>query len=153
MKAHEMRDWFGEHATMNGQEVDNMINIRQHVNETQWPALKQVAYDLDTFLSKILERGEVMVDCLENTDDLKHTDERSQLDDFLGYWRKEIEYYTKLTLGEGSNGVLSGIETDPTTTPAEENLPQVSNGFKGTVFAVVKNPANTKASMDGLPGK
>jgi hypothetical protein len=110
-----------------------------------------MAYDLDTFLAKILERGEVIIDCIENTDDLKHSDERSDLDEFLGYWRKEIEYYTKLTKGDSVNGQLSQIDTD-VQTPAQENLPEVSNDYKGTVFAVVRNPNATKASMNKLPG-
>jgi DNA-binding ferritin-like protein len=147
-KAHEMRDWFGEHAIMNGQEIDNITNVREHVNEQQWPALKLIAYDLNTFLSKILERGTVLIECIENTDDLNHIDERSAMNNFLGYWRKEIEYYTKMTQGSVEKGVLSNIDTE---VDSQENLPEVGENYKGTVFAVVRNPAITKASLDNLP--
>jgi DNA-binding ferritin-like protein len=150
-KAHEMRDWFGEHSIMNNQEIDNITNVREHVSEQQWPALKLIAYDLDTFLEKILERGKVIIECIEATDDLNHDDERSDLSDFLGYWRKEIEFYTKMTQGSAEKGILSNIDTNAGQPQQDENLPEVSKDYKGTVFAVVRNPSVTKASLDSLP--
>ena len=145
-KASEMADFFAEHAILNGQEMDNFTNLREHVSELQWPALKMTTYDFDTFVDRILERGEVLIQCLEAVDDLGHTDERSVMDEFLDYWRLEIEYKNKMRKGASEEGGLlpEGIEEDA-------NLPEVRNDYRGQVLAVVRSPKVTRGSLDVLP--
>jgi DNA-binding ferritin-like protein len=143
--ASEMADFFAERAILHGQQVDNFTNLRNHVTEIQWPALKLLAYDFDTFLEKILERGSTLIDCLEHTDDLGNSDERSKMDEWLGYWRLEIEYKDKMRKGTPEETGLLKSEL------ADVNLPQTSNDYKGTVFAVVRSPKVTKEGLKDLP--
>jgi DNA-binding ferritin-like protein len=138
-------DWFAERAILNGQELDNLTNLREHITPIQWPALPLVTYDFDTFLDKILERGQVFIECLENVDDLGHTDERSKMDEFLEYWRLEVEYKNKMRKGAPeTQGILSSVETDV-------NLPEVQNDFRGPILAVVRSPNVTREGLNRLP--
>lgn len=90
-QARELADFLAEKAIMTGEGIDNFTYVNKHIDETMWPALEAVPYDLDVFIETFNDIGNRWLTYYESLDPIQSST-KVALDEEIEWWRNEINY-------------------------------------------------------------